>query len=200
MTAQSDNSKRIIAAQKIDKDISIVRDWLSAGHFPECVQEFAPASYELKAYWIGRRSLYLDAEDILWRIRSATGSRAQLVVPLSLRDTVFNDSHHTTVQITFIFIGQTHLVFGKRVCTCVTKHSNTFRTFLNWLTRVYSMFTWTTSNPARPQIPSPVGQTWRAAHLLSSVRARHPHSHPLKHFKVIQNQVARTRLDQFQTL
>ena len=36
-----------------------------------------------------------------------------------------------TVQITFIFIGQTHLVFGKRVCTCVTKHSNAFRTFLN---------------------------------------------------------------------
>ena len=23
--------------------------------------------------------------------------------------------------------------FGKRVCTCVTKHSNAFRTFLNWL-------------------------------------------------------------------
>ena len=41
--------------------------------------------------------------------------------------------HMHTVQITFIFIGQTHLVFGKRVCTCVTKHSNAFRTFLNWL-------------------------------------------------------------------
>ena len=39
----------------------------------------------------------------------------------------------STVQITFIFIGQTHLVFGKRVCTCVTKHSNAFRPFLNWL-------------------------------------------------------------------
>ena len=38
-----------------------------------------------------------------------------------------------TVQITFIFIGQTRLVFGKRVCTCVMKHSNAFRTFLNWL-------------------------------------------------------------------
>ena len=38
-----------------------------------------------------------------------------------------------TVQITFIFIGQTHLVFGNRVCICVTKHSNAFRTFLNWL-------------------------------------------------------------------
>ena len=38
-----------------------------------------------------------------------------------------------TVQITFIFIGQTRLVFGKRVCTCATKHSNAFRTFLNWL-------------------------------------------------------------------
>ena len=40
---------------------------------------------------------------------------------------------YTTVQITFIFIGQTRLVFGNRVCTCVTKHSNTFQTFLNWL-------------------------------------------------------------------
>ena len=38
-----------------------------------------------------------------------------------------------TVQITFIFIGQTHLVFGKCICTCATKHSNAFRTFLNWL-------------------------------------------------------------------
>ena len=35
--------------------------------------------------------------------------------------------------VTFIFIGQTRLVFGKCVCTCVTKHSNAFRTFLNWL-------------------------------------------------------------------
>ena len=41
--------------------------------------------------------------------------------------------HENTVQITFIFIGQTRLVFGKRVCTCATKHSNAFRTFLNWL-------------------------------------------------------------------
>ena len=38
-----------------------------------------------------------------------------------------------TVQITFIFIGQTRLAFGNRVCTCVTKHSNAFQTFLNWL-------------------------------------------------------------------
>ena len=38
-----------------------------------------------------------------------------------------------TVQITFIFICQTHLVFGKCVCTCIRKHSNTFRTSLNWL-------------------------------------------------------------------
>ena len=44
-----------------------------------------------------------------------------------------NKLDDSTVQITFIFIGQTHLVFGKRVCTCVTKHSNAFRTFLNWL-------------------------------------------------------------------
>ena len=45
----------------------------------------------------------------------------------------WNNDPVDTVQITFIFIGQTHLVFGKRVCTCVPKHSNTFRTFLNWL-------------------------------------------------------------------
>ena len=48
--------------------------------------------------------------------------------------TTQNHTHSkTTVQITFIFIGQTRLVFGKCVCTCVTKHSNAFRTFLNWL-------------------------------------------------------------------
>ena len=46
---------------------------------------------------------------------------------------LISDKGDHTVQITFIFIGQTHLVFGKRVCTCVTKHSNAFRTFLNWL-------------------------------------------------------------------
>ena len=31
-----------------------------------------------------------------------------------------------TVQITFIFIGQTRFVFGNRVCTCVTKHVSNF--------------------------------------------------------------------------
>ena len=46
---------------------------------------------------------------------------------LKIKETIY------TVQITFIFIGQTNLVFGKRVCTCLTKHSNAFRTFLNWL-------------------------------------------------------------------
>ena len=96
MTAQSEHSKRIIAAQKIDNEIGIVREWLLAGKFPACIQDFAPASYELKAYWIGRKSLYLDTENILWRNRSAAGLRAQLVVPMSLRDTIFNDSHHTT--------------------------------------------------------------------------------------------------------
>ena len=34
-----------------------------------------------------------------------------------------------TVQITFIFIGQTRLVFGKCVCTCVTKHSKRISNF-----------------------------------------------------------------------
>ena len=100
MTAQSENSKLIITAQKIDSEISIVREWLLTGKFPACIQDFAPASYELKAYWIGRKSLFLDTEN-----RSATGSRAQLVVPTSLRDTIFNDSHHTTYGGHF---GMTH--------------------------------------------------------------------------------------------
>ena len=48
VTALSDNSKQIVAAQKNDKDISTVRNWISSDTFPECVQDFAPASYELK--------------------------------------------------------------------------------------------------------------------------------------------------------
>ena len=28
--------------------------------FPARIQDFAPASYELKAYWIGRKGLFLD--------------------------------------------------------------------------------------------------------------------------------------------
>ena len=112
-SAQSDNSKQIIAAQKIDKDISTVRNWISSGQFPECVQEFAPASYELKSYWIGRKSLYLDKEDILWRTRSATGSRAQLVVPLSLRDTVFNDSTHNKIQLHYFWPGMSDFIRDK---------------------------------------------------------------------------------------
>ena len=56
VTALSDNSKQIVAAQKDDKDITTVRNWISSGTFPECVQDFAPASYELKSYWIGRKS------------------------------------------------------------------------------------------------------------------------------------------------
>ena len=105
MTALSDNSKQIVAAQKNDKDITTVRNWISSDSFPDCVQDFAPASYELKSYWIGRKSLYLDEEDVLWHTRSAAGARAQLVVPLSLRDTIFNDSHHTTYGGHF---GMTH--------------------------------------------------------------------------------------------
>ena len=96
MIAQSENSKLITTAQKTDSEISIVREWIVRGKFPACIQDFAPASYELKAYWIGRKSLFLDNENILWRNRSEAGSRAQLVVPRSLRDTIFNDSHHTT--------------------------------------------------------------------------------------------------------
>ena len=96
MIAQSENSKLITSAQMTDSDITMVRNWLIDGKFPARTQDFAPASYELKAYWIGRKSLFLDDKDILWRNRSEAGSRAQLVVPRSLRDTIFNDSHHTT--------------------------------------------------------------------------------------------------------
>ena len=84
------------SAQMTDSEITIVRSWLIEGKFPARTQDFAPASYELKAYWIGRKSLFLDDKNILWRNRSEAGSRAQLVVPRSLRDTIFNDSHHTT--------------------------------------------------------------------------------------------------------
>ena len=96
MISQSENSKLIATAQKTDSEISIVREWLVTEKFPACIQDFAPASYELKAYWIGRTSLFLDKDNILWRNRSDAGSRAQLVVPRSLRDTIFNNSHHTT--------------------------------------------------------------------------------------------------------
>ena len=95
MIAQSENSKLITSAQMTDNEITIVRNWLIDGTFPARIQDFAPASYELKAYWIGRKSLFLDENNILWRNRSDAGSRAQLVVPRSLRDTIFNDSHHT---------------------------------------------------------------------------------------------------------
>ena len=96
MITQSDNSKLITAAQMTDSDITIVRNWFIAGKFPARTQDFAPASHDLKSYWVGRKSLFLDDRNILWRNRSETSSRAQLVVPRSLRDTIFNDSHHTT--------------------------------------------------------------------------------------------------------
>ena len=96
MLTQSANSKLITEAQMTDIDITIVRSWFIARKFPARTQEFAPASHDLKSYWIGRKSLFLDDNRILWRNRSEKSLRAQLVVPRSLRDTVFNDSHHTT--------------------------------------------------------------------------------------------------------
>ena len=96
MITQSDNSKLITAAQMTDSDITIVRNWFIAGKFPVRTQDFAPASHDLKSNWVGRKSLFLDDRNILWRNRSETSSRAQLVVPRSLRDSIFNDSHHTT--------------------------------------------------------------------------------------------------------
>ena len=67
MIAQSENSKLITTAQMSDKEITIVREWLIKGTFPARIQDFTPASYELKAYWIGRKSLFLDENNILWR-------------------------------------------------------------------------------------------------------------------------------------
>ena len=95
MITQSENSKLITSVQMTDSEITIVRNWLIDGKFPARTQDFAPASYELKAYWIGRKSLFLDENNILWRRRSDAGARAQLVVPRSMRNTIFNDSHHT---------------------------------------------------------------------------------------------------------
>ena len=46
-TALSDNNKQIVAAQKNDKYITTVRNWISSDSFPEYVQDFAPAGYEL---------------------------------------------------------------------------------------------------------------------------------------------------------
>ena len=81
MHGGSHNSKLITAAQMTDSDITIVRNWFIAGKFPARTQDFAPASHDLKSYWVGRKSLFLDDKGILWRNRSDTSSRAQLVVP-----------------------------------------------------------------------------------------------------------------------
>ena len=78
MITQSDNSKLITAAQMTDSDITIVRNWFIAGKFPARTQDFAPASHDLKSYWVGRRSLFLDDKGILWRNRSDTSSRYHL--------------------------------------------------------------------------------------------------------------------------
>ena len=82
-----------------------------------------------------------QADALPQRGRSVSNQRARIPIPKCVWWRCFSQpirflntppAAHT-VQITSIFIGQTHLVFGKRVCTCVTKHSNAFRTFLNWL-------------------------------------------------------------------
>ena len=70
MLALSDNSKLIVTEQMTDPDITIVRKWFSDGKFPARAQDFAPASHDLKSYWICRRSLFLDDAHILWRHRS----------------------------------------------------------------------------------------------------------------------------------
>ena len=92
------------------------------GIFPTHIQDFAPASYELKAYWLGRKSLFLDEDNILWRNRSDAGSRAQLVVPRSLRDTIFNDSFgithtHSKIQLHYFWPGMSDFV-KDRISAC----------------------------------------------------------------------------------
>ena len=94
MLAHSHNSELITAAQMTDSDITIVRNWLIAGKFPARTQDFAPASHDLKSYWIGRKNLFLDKNNILWRNRSDPSARAQLIVPRSQRDTLRQPSHH----------------------------------------------------------------------------------------------------------
>ena len=76
MIIQSENSKLITTAQKTDSEISIVREWLVTGKFPACIQDFAPARYELKAYWIGRKSLFLDTENFVAKSLSNRVARA----------------------------------------------------------------------------------------------------------------------------
>ena len=51
------------------------------------------------------------------------------IYKLTLNMLIIGQFYLYTVQITY----KTRLVFGNCVCTCVTKHSNAFRTFLNWL-------------------------------------------------------------------
>ena len=58
--ALSDNSKLIVTEQMTDPDITIVRRWFSDGKFPVRAQDFAPASHDLKSYWICRRRFYGD--------------------------------------------------------------------------------------------------------------------------------------------
>ena len=77
---------------------------------------------------IARHQCWTLGERVVRLVSSLTGPAANLLSGMTM-----GQLDDYTVQITFIFIGQTHLVFGKRVCTCVTKHSNAFRTFLNWL-------------------------------------------------------------------
>ena len=55
MITQSQNSELITAAQMTDSDITIVRNWFIAGKFPARKQDFAPASHDLKSYWVGRK-------------------------------------------------------------------------------------------------------------------------------------------------
>ena len=62
MITQSDNSKLITAAQLTDSDITIVRNWFIAGKFPARTQDFAPASHDLKSYWVGRKKPILGRQ------------------------------------------------------------------------------------------------------------------------------------------
>ena len=80
MIAQSENSKLITTAQKTDSDISIVREWLVTGKFPACIQDFAPASYDLKGLLdrqkepIPRHREHFSAKSLSNRVARATSS------------------------------------------------------------------------------------------------------------------------------
>ena len=122
-------SQLVVPVQKRHDFIKQFHDSLFAGHLGITRTVFRLLD---RVYWPGLR------RDVQTYIKSCTiciarKSPCPRKVPMGHVEVGHRWERVATVQITFIFIGQTHLVFGKCVCTCVMKHSNAFQTFLNWL-------------------------------------------------------------------